>query len=127
MSRDLRAEELTEWARRLGTAASYYNWCVDRYVTGAGRLGAVCRAERAFHALRVEAVLDGKEVTAETGVRSMEIGREAPPTVDFVHHRKGSRTVFFDIFTRVTVRGGRLTVSCEPKRFREGNCENKTL
>lgn len=127
MSRDLRAEELTEWARRLGTAATYYNWCVDRYVTGDGRLYAATKADREFRAMRIQAALDGKKVTWESGVRSLEIGKAKPPTAVFLHHREGSRTVFLDVITRVTVRSGRLTVSCAPKRFREGRCENKTV
>lgn len=129
MRRDYEAEELTEWARRLGSAATFYNWAVDRYVTGRARFKTICAAERDFRAHRVEATLDGKKITVETAVRSYEFGRRAnmPPRTSFTHIRKGARTAFFDVITRITVQGGGLSVSCAPRRFREGKRDDRAI
>lgn len=101
-------EELGEWARRLASAATWYNYCVDRFLGCRGRLSECVSAERDFRRQLVEAHIEGIRTAYEA-----ESG--------------GARGKFpMDVITRVTVTRRDVSVSCRAKLYGHGEGEEKT-
>lgn len=98
-------EELGEWARRLASAATWYNFCVDRFGSCRGRLSECVSAERDFRRQLVEAHIEGIKTQYEV-------------------MSGGGRGKFLKNFiTRVTVARRDVSVSCRAKLYGHGEGE----
>lgn len=98
---DLFLEELREWARRLASSATYYNYTVDRFKNCRGRYADVLAAERDFYRLNVEAHIEGLRTEKTMQARSSRVGFP------------------LDEIARVSVTRRTTTVSCTPRTYRK--------